>query len=74
MKTKKTIIVDLDVVTVSMWNKKGNQVEIASAFIERVAKREFYVTTPFFLLELVSKWKYDMLKDIFIFGNDLNEC
>ena len=57
------IIIDLDVVTVSIWNKKGEQIKIANKFIERVKNREFYVITPFFLLELVSKWKYSQLKD-----------
>lgn len=60
MKTK--ILIDLDVVTVSIWNKSGKQVEIANSFIERVKKREFHVITPFFLLEIVSKWKHERLK------------
>ena len=28
-----------------------------------VKNKEFYVVTPFFLLELVSKWRYSQLKD-----------
>lgn len=59
---KKKILIDLDVVTVSIWDKKGLQVEVANKFIERVKKREFHVITPFFLLELVSKWKHERLK------------
>jgi len=63
MEQRKKIIIDLDVVTVSIWNKRGKQVEIANNFIDRVKKGGFYVITPFFLLELVSKWKYSQLKD-----------
>ena len=63
LEIKKKIIIDLDVVTVSIWNKKGQQVEVANKFIGRVKNLEFHVTTPFFLLELVSKWKYSQLKD-----------
>lgn len=59
----KKIIIDLDVVTVSIWNKKGKQLEAAEKFIKRVWRREFYIITPFFLLELVSKWKHIQLKD-----------
>ncbi|MEK6984431.1 MAG: hypothetical protein AABX33_07695 [Nanoarchaeota archaeon] len=62
MKTKK-IIIDLDVVTVSIWDKKGKNVRLAVNFINRVKNKDFYVLTPFFLLELVSKWKYSQLKD-----------
>ncbi|MBI4170474.1 MAG: hypothetical protein HY514_02180 [Candidatus Aenigmarchaeota archaeon] len=57
------IIVDLDVVTVSIWDKKGANVKAAVSFTERVKKGEFHVVTPYFLLELVSRWKYSELKD-----------
>ena len=63
MQQKNKVIVDLDVVTISIWDKKGQQVEIANNFIKRVKSREFNIITPFFLLELVSKWKYSQLKD-----------
>ena len=63
MAQKKKIIIDLDVVTVSIWDRKGKQVEDANKFIGRIKNHEFYVITPFFLLELVSKWKYSQLKD-----------
>lgn len=63
MTTKKKLLIDLDVVTVSIWDKKGKNVELAVEFTDRVKNREFYVITPFFLLELVSKWKYSQLKD-----------
>ena len=61
--SSKKIIIDLDVVTVSIWDRKGQQVEVANKFIHRVKSSEFHVITPFFLLELVSKWKYSQLKD-----------
>jgi predicted nucleic acid-binding protein len=60
---KKKIIVDLDVVTVSIWDKKGENADLAVKFIDRVEKGEFYVMTPYFMLELISKWKYSQIKD-----------
>ena len=60
---KKKIIIDLDIVTVSIWDKKGENPKLATKFINRVKGKEFCVLTPFFLLELVSKWKYSQLKD-----------
>lgn len=63
MNNKKKILIDLDVITVSIWDKKGKQVEIARRFIERVKSQEFYVVNPFFLIERVLKWKYDALKE-----------
>ena len=59
---KKKIIVDLDVVTVALWDKKGKNTDIAKRFLERIAKGEFYVATPFFLIETVLKWNYKALK------------
>lgn len=60
---KEKIIIDLDIVTVSIWDKKGENPKLAEKFIDRVKNKKFYVLTPFFLLELVSKWKYSQLKD-----------
>ena len=56
-------MIDLDVVTVSIWDKMGKNVELALKLIKRVKNKEFHVITPFFLLELVSKWRYSQLKD-----------
>ena len=63
MKQKKKILIDLDVVTVAIWDKKGLQVEIANKFINRVEKKEFYVINPFFLIELALKWKHQELRE-----------
>jgi len=60
---KASVVIDLDVVTVSIWDKKGENVKRAVRFMDRVKNGEFHVVTPFFLLELVSKWKYSELKD-----------
>ena len=60
---KKKIIIDLDVVTVSIWDKKGQNVRLAVKMVERIKSKEFYVMTPYFMLELVSKWRYSQLKD-----------
>ena len=63
MEIKKKIIVDLDVVTVSIWDKKGENVRLAVEFIDRVKQKEFEVITPFYLLEHLIKWKYVTLKE-----------
>ena len=63
MHQKKKIAVDLDVVTVSIWNKTGSQVEIAHKFVKRVEAGEFYIINPFFLVELALQWKYQELRE-----------
>ena len=60
---KKKILIDLDVITVAIWDKKGTQVEIAKKFINKVEAREFYIISPFFLIELALKWKYKELSE-----------
>lgn len=60
---KKKILIDLDAVTVAIWDKKGKQVEIANKFIERVEKGEFYIINPFFLIELALKWRHEKLRE-----------
>ncbi len=60
---KKIIMIDLDVVTVSIWDKKGENVKLAVKFVNRVKNREFYVVTPFYLLEHLTKWRHISLKD-----------
>jgi len=59
----KKITIDLDVVTVALWNKKGEQFRIANEFMKRVKHREFYLVNPFFLIERVLKWKHEQLKE-----------
>lgn len=54
---KKKILIDLDVVTVAEWNTDKNAIN----FLDRVKKGEFVVHTPYILLELLSKWKYEGL-------------
>lgn len=63
MPLKKKILIDLDVITVELWDSKGENKRIANEFIRRVENKEFFVVTPYSLLELVSKWKYTALKD-----------
>ena len=60
---KKRIIIDLDIVTVSIWDKKGENVKLAVKFIHRVKNKEFYVLTPFYLLEHLTKWTHITLKE-----------
>ena len=60
---KKKILIDLDVITTGRWDKKGEKPELARRFMERVEGKEFEVVTPFILLEMVAKWRYQELKD-----------
>ena len=56
------ILIDLDVVTVGMWDKGVNG-DLARKFISRVKNKEFCVVTPFYLIEHVFKWKNQWLKE-----------
>lgn len=53
----KKIIIDLDVVTVAEWDSHKSSIN----FIDRIKKGEFYVITPYILLEHLSNWKYKKL-------------
>ena len=59
MSKKKKIIIDLDVVTVAYWDKK----ELAIKFLDRIKEGEFILYTPFIILDLINRWKYESLKD-----------
>ena len=59
----KKIIIDLDIVTVSIWDKKGENVKLAVKFINRVKNKEFQTVTPFYLLGHLEKWRYISLKE-----------
>ncbi|MBI3035492.1 hypothetical protein HYY71_04155 [Candidatus Woesearchaeota archaeon] len=60
---KKKIIVDLDVVTVALWDSRGKNTELARNFLARVERKEFYLGTPFLIIEIVLKWKHEKLKN-----------
>jgi len=60
---KKKILIDLDVVTTGLWDRKGEKPERARRFMGRVEENEFKIVTPFILLERVAKWHYQELKD-----------
>ena len=62
MKSKIKILIDLDVVTVAQWDSKSRNVELAREFIIKVENGEFYVGTPFLIIEMVLKWKHKALK------------
>ena len=64
MKIKKKIIIDMDVVTVAFWDSEGKNVEAARKFLNMVEKKEFFVATPFLVIEVVFKWKHEKLKNI----------
>lgn len=57
------IIIDLDIITVAAWNKKGEETKTAQRFIARVQNNEFSAFTPFFLIELVGQWLYSALAE-----------
>ena len=59
MKKEKTkIIVDLDVVTLAFWDKKDE-----AKLIEKVKSGLYSMTTPYILLEHLSKWSYRKLAE-----------
>jgi len=60
---KKSVLVDLDVITVKLWDNQGKNKKIAEEFVKKAEEKIFLIITPFSLLETVSKWKYDALKD-----------
>ncbi|MBI2545718.1 hypothetical protein HYV81_00910 [Candidatus Woesearchaeota archaeon] len=62
MTRKKKILVDLDIVTVGHWDNKGKNARLAQEFMMRIEQKEFHMATPFFLIELVMKWKHETLK------------
>ena len=61
--SKKKILVDLDIITVNLWDSKGKNKKIADEFIRKIKEKKVFMVTPFSLLETVSKWKYIELKD-----------
>ena len=60
---RRRALVDLDIITVNLWDREGENKKIADEFIKKIEKREFLIITPFSLLEIVTKWKNDALKD-----------
>ena len=60
---KKSVLVDLDVITVKLWDNQGKNKKIAEEFVKKAEEKIFLIITPFSLLETVSKWKYNALKD-----------
>ena len=57
----KRILIDLDVLTIALW--KGDNKKIAVEFLSKVKNEEFYIITPFTLLELLLEWKNTALRD-----------
>lgn len=55
----KKVLIDLDVVTTAFWN--GNTE--AMKFLEEVKKEDFEIYVPYILLELLSEWRYEELRD-----------
>ena len=62
-KRKKRVMIDLDVITVALWDSRGKNAEIAKKFLVRVEKKEFYVGIPFLIIEIVLLWKHEKLKN-----------
>ena len=61
MEIKRKIVIDLDVITVGMWDKGVNG-DNSRRLILRVKNKEFYLIVPTLLLELVKKWDNKALK------------
>jgi len=57
------VLIDLDVVTIALWEKKDERKENALNFIKEIKNKNFFVVTPFSLLEIIAKWKYMKLKN-----------
>ncbi|MBI4452045.1 hypothetical protein HY637_01325 [Candidatus Woesearchaeota archaeon] len=55
---KKTIMMDLDVVTVAIWDKKDEM-----KLLEKIKGNEFAMITPYIILEHLSKWNYRKLAE-----------
>ncbi|MBI2661177.1 hypothetical protein HYX09_02805 [Candidatus Woesearchaeota archaeon] len=60
---RKKIIIDLDVVTIAIWNKSGAQFDMANKFVKRIKNKEFYVVSPHFVIERVLEWEFESLKE-----------
>lgn len=59
----KKILIDIDVLTIGLWEKSDPRKDIALQFLKRVENGEFFV---YFLdehLKAVSEWKHGPLKD-----------
>ena len=55
---RKRILIDLDVVTVALWDKRDERRNVALNFIERINNKEFEVITLSSTLNLVDKWRH----------------
>jgi predicted nucleic acid-binding protein len=53
------ILIDLDVITVAFWDRNKE----ALKFLNRVKKGEFEVYTPHIIIDLVSQWNHQKLKN-----------
>jgi hypothetical protein len=58
MMERKRILIDLDVVTVALWDKRDERRNVALNFIERINNKEFEVITLSSTLNLVDKWRH----------------
>ncbi|MEK6984426.1 MAG: hypothetical protein AABX33_07670 [Nanoarchaeota archaeon] len=56
---KKKILSDLDIVTVAFWDKKDEAIK----FLNRIKSAEFVLYTPFIILNLLTKWKHESLRN-----------
>ncbi len=59
---KPLLVIDLDVVTVYLWDK-SSQAQEAAEFIAKLEGKNFGVIVPYTLLELAEKWKYAELRE-----------
>ncbi len=57
---RRKIMIDLDVVTVAMWDKSENG-DSGRKLLQRVVQGEFSMVTPQRLFDLISEWKHQPL-------------
>jgi predicted nucleic acid-binding protein len=60
---KKKILIDVDVVTVALWEKRDERKAEALKFMENIRKNAYFVVTPAVMIEMISEWRDDTLKN-----------
>lgn len=58
---KRKISIDLDVVTVGLWEKRDPRKEEALGMLDRIKNKEFYIVSLSSLIKLPEKWKDKIL-------------
>lgn len=59
---KKSMLIDLDVVTVGKWDNSLNG-DLARKLMKKVEKKDFILVTPFYLIEHLFSWRNIALRE-----------